>query len=167
MIQKDKPRFSQIMLGMADNFRDTVTKEGLNMRFDMLSGFSLEEVESAAKKILRHRKYTKMPPIAEFIEAMEGSKTGKALNAWGLIVKSLEQGQGPPTDAKMQEAIKRVGGWDWISRQTYEELHWLEKRFVEHYEAITETDAPLLTDGEAAKVLDMVERRRKVKWLTI
>ena len=37
MTKNDKTRFVQIMLGMADNFRDSITKEGMSMRFDLLN----------------------------------------------------------------------------------------------------------------------------------
>jgi len=56
METKDKARFIQIMLGMADNFRDNITKEGMTMRFDILKDYNINQIESAAKQIMFTRK---------------------------------------------------------------------------------------------------------------
>jgi len=69
----DEKRFVQIMLGVADNARDTITPEGMAFRFSALKQFSIEQIEAAALKIVYARKYTKMPPVAEFVEAINGN----------------------------------------------------------------------------------------------
>lgn len=152
----DKPRFAQIMLGMVDNFRDTITKEGMNMRFDMLKEYPIAHIEAASRNILRHRRYTKMPPIAEFIEALEGSTKTKAMAAWGVVMKALREGADPPEDPKIRETIKRIGEWEWLMLQTFDELHWIEKRFVEHYNGMDEKNIPLLVDHKVAGLLDNI-----------
>jgi hypothetical protein len=69
---KDGKRFELLMQGMADNFRDTISEAGIKMRWELLKVYTIEKVEKAGLKIMRERKYTKMPPVAEFIEAIEG-----------------------------------------------------------------------------------------------
>jgi len=155
METKDKPRFMQIMLGMADNFGDEISKEGLAMRFDMLSEYSIEDIEAAAKKILRNRKFKSMPPVAEFHEAIHGSDKTKALEAWGAIMKGLEIDE-MPTDPKSQEIIRRIGGWIWLGLQTYDELKWVEKRFVEHWDACPDESILKLEDGRVAELLENI-----------
>lgn len=145
---RDKARFTQIMLGMADNFRDTITKEGMQMRFDMLKEFSIEQVEEASRQIMRARKFTKMPPVAEFFDALEGSNGRKALEAWGEVVECLKMGE-EPSDPVAVEAVRRIGGWAWLTRQSYDELHWLEKRFVEHYESYEQKEQQALPKPKA------------------
>ena len=154
MNSKDKPRFTQIMLGMADNFRDEISEEGMAMRFDMLFEYSMEEVEAAAKKILRSRKFKGMPPIAEFHEALHGSDRTQAIDAWGAVMKQLQGGM-EPLDPKIKETIRRIGGWDCLTRRTYDELQWDEKRFVEHYESVDEKHLPLIED-KIVKLLDKI-----------
>lgn len=158
MNKKDLPRFTQIMMGMADNFRDTITKEGMSMRFDMLKGFSIEQVERAAMQILRQRKYTKMPPIAEFFEAIEGSVKSHSLDSWGVVMTGLERGE-EPVDLKVREVIRRLGGWNWLSQQSYEDLHWLEKRFIEHFDALDGKQLPALPIGEVAEMIDKIGKK--------
>jgi len=145
------------MLGMADNFRDEISKAGMAMRFNMLSEFALEDVEAAVKKILRYRKFAKMPPVADFIEALEGDKKTEALNAWGDVITALKQGK-EVEHPKTREAVRRIGGWTCLTRRSYDELQWDEKRFVEHYEACDERNFPLLAleDGKVTKLLDKI-----------
>jgi hypothetical protein len=45
-----------------------------------------------------------------------------------------------PDDARIQETLRRLGGWAWMQDKSYDDLHWLEKRFIEHFEQITESD---------------------------
>jgi hypothetical protein len=158
MNKNDKPRFTQIMLGMADNFRDTITSEGMAMRFDMLREYSIEQVEASARQIMRHRKYTKMPPVAEFVEAIEGKQEIQSRNTWGIVMRCLEQGS-PPLDLKISETIRRIGGWDWLAQQTFDQLQWAEKRFYEHFDSVSETPIPALPGGNMAELADKVGLR--------
>jgi hypothetical protein len=90
--QTDGDRFRKLMEGMADNFRDTISKEGMRMRWEMLKGYSIDQVEDAGKKILATRKYTKMPPIAEFLDAINGGQVPielKAEQQWTNVMLSL------------------------------------------------------------------------------
>jgi len=156
MNKKDRPRFTQLMLGMADNFRDTITKRGLDMRFDMLKEFSMDQVEFASRKILRTRKFTKMPPIAEFIEALEGNAKTKGLEAWAVVMETLAMGFSPPEDLKITEVVNHIGGWSWLIARSYDELHWIEKRFIDHYESLEGKQLPGLIDGRVTKLLERV-----------
>ena len=144
MKESDKSRFAQIMLGMADNFRDTVTKEGMALRFDVLKEFSIQQVEAAARKILLTRKYTKMPPVAEFIEAIQGQAPAvedKALVMANEIVSHLKRfGSGVSPTLDHDPTAKRLMATRWPYRQWASsvldsELKWWIKEFCAAYRA--------------------------------
>jgi hypothetical protein len=143
MDQSDKIRFAKIMAGMADNFRDTITKDGMRMRFEMLSTFTIEEVEAAAKHIMATRKYTKMPPIAEFLEAMNGRAPAiedQALTQANYIVAHLKEfgaGKFPPDLDKTAKHLmtKRWPYYNWGAMVIESELKWWVKEFCEAYRA--------------------------------
>jgi len=66
-----------------------------------------------------------------------------------------------PNDRRIQESIRRLGGWDWLSGRSYDDLHWLEKRFVEHFEQIVESgrsENPLIA-SEERKLLEAMASR--------
>lgn len=147
MNKTDEQRFAQIMLGLADNFRDNITKEGILMRFDMLQDYSISQVELAAKQIMRARKYTKMPPVAEFIELLQGgNKDDKALVIANEIVTHLRT-HGSRIFPKLNDETskhlmtKRWPYYDWAATVLESELKWWVKEFCEAYKSYTALDA--------------------------
>ena len=142
----DKTRFAQIMMGMADNFRDSITKEGMALRFDVLKQFSIQQVEAAARKILLTRKYTKMPPIAEFIEAIQGQ--APALEDQALVIateivshlKRYGAGSFPKLDHDPTAQRLMTTRWpyrQWAASVLESELKWWIKEFCEAYRSET------------------------------
>jgi len=150
MNKSNEKRFVQIMLGMADNFRDNITKEGMVMRFDMLKNYSIDQVESAAKQIILIRKYTKMPPVAEFIEAIEGQKSkieDKALVIANNIISHLRT-HGSHIFPKIEDPIalklmkNRWPYYEWASTVLESELKWWVKEFCEAYKSYSVIESP-------------------------
>lgn len=147
MNKKDKERFVQIMLGMADNFRDSITKEGMSMRFDMLKDYTITQIESAARQIMYARKYTKMPPIAEFIGVLNVNipkPEDKALVfANEIIAHSRTQGSRvfpPRLDNIAKHLMTRRWPYaEWSATVLTSELTWWVKEFREAYKIYSET----------------------------
>lgn len=147
MEKKDEKRFVQIMLGMADNFRDSITKEGMSMRFDLLKDFTIQQIEGAAKQIMYSRKYTKMPAIADFIESLNASipkPEDKALIfANEIIAHSRTQGSQifPSGLDKIAKHLmtRRWPYAEWSAKILTSELTWWVKEFREAYKIYTET----------------------------
>jgi hypothetical protein len=143
MTPSDKSRFSQIMLGMADNFRDQITKDGMRMRFEMLSCFTIEEVEEAAKKIMATRRYTKMPPIAEFLEALRGPAApveDHALNQANKIIENLRLNGARRFPDGLDDTARHLmqTRWPyhrWGTEVIESELKWWIKEFCDSYRA--------------------------------
>jgi len=143
MNNTDRKRFAEIMTGMADNFRDTVTPEGLQMRFDMLADFAIGQVEQAAKQIMLTRKYTKMPTIADFVEAIknEPKVEDKALVIASEIVSNVkEHGAGvfpylADDKVAMHLMTRRWPYREWAAQVLESELKWWIKEFCEAYRA--------------------------------
>lgn len=147
MDKSDEKRFVQIMLGMADNFRDSVTKEGMAMRFDMLKDYTIQQIEDAAKQIIHTRKYTKMPPIADFMDALSSDVPkieDKALIfASEIIAHSRTQGSNifpPGLDNIAKHLMTRRWPYsEWSATVLISELKWWVKEFCEAYKAYSET----------------------------
>jgi len=156
MDNSDKKRFGEIMMGMADNFRDQVTTEGLRLRFEILKPYTIGQVEKAAVRILTTRKYTKMPPVAEFIEAIEGAAPTTrqiADQEWGKVVEQIRAvgANGLPLfESRLTgQLIRRRFSWGALCRQTERELTWTRKEFVEAYEAAVACECQRLIEGPA------------------
>nr|DAP00340.1 MAG TPA: Loader and inhibitor of phage G40P [Caudoviricetes sp.] len=108
--------------------------------FENLAQYSLSDFAGACKKIIRDRTYQKMPKIAEFVEAIEGSIDERAVEAWDEVMSSCAQ-YGPYRSVSFaDEAINRaishiVGGWDKINNCGLDELVWVKKEFLSAYKA--------------------------------
>jgi hypothetical protein len=142
MDENDRKRFGFIMAGMADNFRDSISREGMRMRFEMLKEFTIEEVERAAKAIMARRKYTKMPPIAEFLEEMKPKEPQIEDRAQVMATKILDHlrtkgsrikpdlSEDPIADVLM---TKRWPYLIWAQNLLESEIKWWVKEFCEAY----------------------------------
>jgi hypothetical protein len=147
MDEQDRTEFGKLMTGVADNFRDTISVQGLRLRFEVLKCFTLSQVDRAAKKIMAERKYTKMPTVAEFIEAIQGEtpkiKTIATTQAIKVIAHLRRWGTTKPleTEDNITEYLM-THRWpykDWAAEVLEVELQWWEKKFCEAYKAYKET----------------------------
>jgi hypothetical protein len=142
---KDDPRekaaFSKIMLGIAENFSAQMSSPGLNLRFLALKEFSLEQIETAAMKILTSRKAMGMPTVAEFMLAINGDQRASD-KAEGQAVEVIKQirSVGSYGSPVFNDPITRALMCDrWSFRSlcsmTETELKWWFKEFVDAYQA--------------------------------
>lgn len=117
MLQQDFDHFNALMQGIAENYGQTLTPEGIALRFKMLSPFPMPDVQKAATSILCSRKYTSMPTVADFMEHIGGGsledqaevEAGKVLNAIARIGGNATiVFDNPTTMAVIQNSY---GGW--------------------------------------------------------
>lgn len=157
--EKDRIKFSKIMLGMADNFRDTITKEGMKMRFDMLQEFSIEQVDYAAKEIIKRRKYTKMPPIREFLDILQPKAPAVEDRATVIadnIIAHLKQYGSSKHPTLLDDHIAKhlmSTRWPysrWAANVLESELVWWKKEFIESYRAYVSTEDFLRIEENAS-----------------
>ncbi|BBO76144.1 hypothetical protein DSCW_35610 [Desulfosarcina widdelii] len=159
MDKTDAERFRNLMLGMADNFRDSLSKEGMRLRFEMLRPYSIEQVERAGIEIMCSRKYNKMPPVAEFIEAIEGAALSletKANHQWNTLMEQVRSvgWYGTPS---IEDPITRklmTGRFSMASlcEATPRELSFLRRDFLAAYLAEESMgEVKLITDGTNGK----------------
>ncbi|MDR2489714.1 MAG: DUF6475 domain-containing protein [Desulfovibrio sp.] len=113
----DFDRFDSLIQGVADCYGQTITAQGIALRFKMLAQFDYPEVEQAALSIMASRKYTSMPTPADFFEHLGGgSAEDKAEVEAGKVLQAIGRHGGynsvvfddPTTQAVIVQAY---GGW--------------------------------------------------------
>ena len=145
MIPSDDLKFAEIMATIGSAFSKPLTDIQLDIYFDCLKDYSIEDLTFAAKWILKNRTITgTFPLISEFVQAIEnrdGKPEEKAELAWRILVKTIEDHGYYQTvqfqDGAIGEAVKALGGWmrisgddpDWYEDQ----LKWRKKEFVNLY----------------------------------
>jgi hypothetical protein len=156
MKTQDKKYFAEIMQGMADNFRDSITSQGLLMRFKILSEYSISQVEAAAITVMRNRKYTKMPTVAEIIEAIDGAPAqieDKALTEANKIIAHLKT-YGAGTQPDLSDPITKnlmTGRWpyqSWAESVLEKDIVWWVKEFCAAYKSFQVVEKPGLIESQ-------------------
>lgn len=90
MTDDDKTSFAQIMIGLAENYDKTLTREGIKLRFEALRQFPLDAVKAASMSLLASRKYNSMPTVADFLEHIGGGNAeDKAEIEAGKVVEAV------------------------------------------------------------------------------
>ncbi len=140
MNKQDANRFQTIMQGMADNFRDTITTEGMRLRWELLKGYTIGQIEKACLQIMCTRKYTKMPPVAEFIEAIEGqapSLEARAEQQWSEIVTQIQTvgfyGTPSYSDQLTADLMQRRFQFRNLCQATKKDLSFIRREFIAAY----------------------------------
>ena len=125
---------------MTEYYESQTSKSRTMLYFENLAQYSLPDFAGACRKIIRDRTYQRMPKIAEFVEAIEGSIDERAVEAWDEAMNACIK-YGPYRSVSFaDEAINRavnyiVGGWDKINNCELDELVWVKKEFLSAYKA--------------------------------
>ena len=139
MQEEDRQKFAALMIGLAENYGQAFTAEGITLRFKILAPYPISEVEAAAYSLLATRKYTTMPTVADFLERLGGgsvedkaevacSKALEAATVHGAYRSVVFD------DPVLQAVINNnFGGWAKFCQAEYDK--WLRKDFCEAYAA--------------------------------
>lgn len=140
MNKNDARRFSELMMGLAEDAGATVTQPGIKMKFKALAEFSIEDIEAAAYNVLKHRQYNrnKMPTVADFIEAIKGRAEDKASLKGVEVLQAIKRiGHNDSVDFgdPVTHAViaGRFGGWVKLCRDLMEDK---EGWFLKDFEAV-------------------------------
>lgn len=138
MKNSDFEIFAAVIRGLADNFSAEVTADGLEFRFECLKKYSIEQIKAAALAVVRTRKYTKMPTVADFIEAIEGNTDDRAEQEAMLVlaeIRRIGSYQTPAfADTKTRQIVSHMG-WGNLCQMKEIESRFFVKDFIESYRA--------------------------------
>ena len=143
MKQADFDRFDALIQGVAECYGQTLSAQGIALRFKLLEQFDLSEVEQAALSVMATRKYTSMPTPADFLEHIGGGsaedkaevEAGKVLSAIGKHgAYASVVFDDPVTQAVIVQAY---GGWPKLCADcgVEESEHWFRKNFAKTWAA--------------------------------
>jgi len=157
---KNHKRLAEFMTLMADIHEKEISKAKIEYYFHVLEPFTDEECEKAFKKI--GLKW--FPKPQDFIDVLKGTTEDKGIQAWQKVMDTLSRGGKSADDYSTDKAVIALGGWDYMAQQTYDELKWTEKRFLEHFEVIeSRKDFEVLDyHGEEQKLLDQVQNYHEI-----
>jgi hypothetical protein len=155
MENKDIKKFTAIIYGLAEEFGGTVSKSGIDLKFDSLKKYSIEEIVMAANWIVNNReeKYPPVPTTKEIISAIEkiNGKINPKTNAEfqvDIIFKYFNY-YGSYCDHVFKDSITNYlmsNRWSFrqIGMMPESELKWFRKSFVDAYTEMEKHEASLI-----------------------
>ncbi len=143
MTQGDFQKFSTHMQAIAECFGQSLSAQGIALRFQLLAAYPLAEVEQASLALMTTRKYTTMPPPAEFLEFLTGgSLEDRAEVEAGKVLQAISQ-HGRYASVVFDDAVTQAvivqayGGWVKLCSDcgVEESEKWFRKEFVKIHAA--------------------------------
>jgi hypothetical protein len=151
MIKSDMEKFRAIIKALAFNAGiNSVDQATLRFYAEALKEFDIEQVDKAAKIVLREWEYPRIPPVATLIKAIEKSAgaisdNSKAEIECDKIISHLKY-YGAGTSPAMDDPItahlmnRRWPYATWAKSILESEIVWWRKEFLEAYAAYNESD---------------------------
>lgn len=113
MTNKDRPEFAKLCALLSQVFEKQMSEVLIDIYFDSLKDFDIEQVTSAVHQAIKSRKF--MPKVAELRELIEGGAEDRAAIAWTLFMEAVSNSEQPSiqfSDKAMATAMDAVfGGW--------------------------------------------------------
>lgn len=137
MLPADKPEMVRVLTGLAAIKPGAkLTPEGLETWWQAMRAWSLEDFKSAASFLAGTHEF--MPNPFHF-EQLRRAGRATAGEAWARAVAAARRGGG--TDCPLiEKAVQAMGGWLVLRMSDEDKLHFLERRFAEHYDDIRDAD---------------------------
>lgn len=165
MTPADRKEFAEVVMGFAELKSKQLSKAALTLYWNAMQHWELEDFKAAAEQLLRTSEYMPVPKDFEDLRKAGRPTAGEAWdkarrNCGSAIVSGHVTSNGTCGDTLIDKAVRAIGGYGVIAMCDTEKLHFLERRFCEHYESIQDADdvreaLPQIAGGE--------DRRRLAK----
>lgn len=140
MLPSEKPALLALVSDVLGYYRQPVSEFTLSVWWSACQAFSFEQVNKA---LTQHAtdpdKGQFAPKVADLVRILAGTKTDRALLAWGRVFDAMgEVGAYRDVDfgdGAIHAAITDMGGWPKLCRTETAELGYLQHRFCESYRA--------------------------------
>lgn len=142
MRREDRKAFAEIVLGFAELKGKQLSAPALQLYWNAMQGWSIEDFRAAAEHLVRTERFFPGPDAFEELRKAGRETPGEAwLEAqnylrWSVNGYTLD----PKCPAPIAKCIRLLGGANVIAMCDSDKLHFLERRFCEHYETIQDSD---------------------------
>jgi hypothetical protein len=145
MIPADKADFAKIVLGFAELRGKTLSLAAVELYWNAMQHWTLENFKAAANHLVGVSQF--MPTPYDFEQLRKagrptaGEAFAKAVKASGSAIECGYVTQnGTCGDDLIDRAVRALGGYGQIAMCDEDKLHFLERRFTEHYESLQDSE---------------------------
>ena len=140
MKREDFRRFGLALAACAELYGKTVSEGAMSLWWQALERFDIDQVERAFRAAVEDAESGQfMPRPADLIKRLEGTRTDRALIAWGKVMDAICRVGAYQSvvfdDGAIHAAIEDMGGWTHLCRSNEDELPFLQKRFCDLHRA--------------------------------
>lgn len=140
---EDKIQFLKVLNGMAAMKKATLIPEVLDLWWLCMADWSIEDFKAAAVQVLKRSDF--MPGPKDFEDLRKAGKDTPG-EAFATALDWVRSGayKSTPQSARaksIDRAVQLIGGYKVIAMCEEDKLHFLERRFCEHYETMTDSDS--------------------------
>jgi len=147
MIDSDKQKFREVMIGVGELYGKEVTMSLLRVYFSCLEAVSFEDVKKALSSHTldpSHGSFMPKPAdIVRQIEKLSASVGDRAEIAWLHVTNKIRTkgayGKLSLDDKQAIAAVKAMGTWQSLCHTPSEALQWKKKEFMELYKTFERT----------------------------
>jgi hypothetical protein len=157
MTPADRKAFVEVVVGFAELKGKQLSAAALELYWRSLQHWPLDEFRKAAEHLLRSCEFMPTPKDFEDLRKAGRPTCGEA---WAKAVAACGSCHSPRGyisggtcgDEFIDRAVRSIGGYRAIAMCDSDKLHFLEKRFAEHFETLqdaqdTRDAVPQLTDA--------------------
>lgn len=145
MTPADRKKFVEVVLGFAELKGKQLSAPALELYWRSLQHWQLSDFMAAAEHLIRTSEFMPMPKDFEDLRKAcrptAGEAWAKAVAACGSCHSAQGYTNGGTCgDSFIDRVVRAIGGYKAIAMCDSEKLHFLERRFAEHFESIQDAE---------------------------
>ena len=169
MDDSNKKEFATLFYGTGELYDKPVTKNLLQLYFNALKTFSIEQVQDGVGKHALDPKHGSFFPkpadIVRHLQTSEISTEEKAELAWAQVIGEVRRTGSYGTlkldDKQAIATVKSLGSWQQLCSSTETEMTWKKKEFISMYKTYERTPIELLPSSLPG-IIGLVEHKKEV-----
>jgi hypothetical protein len=165
MTPNDFDSFSEVVTGFAELKGKVLSPAAIKLFWNAMQHWPIEDFRAAAGHLVRSCEFMPTPKDFEDLRKAGRPTSGEA---WIKARETARRDWGMKScgNPLIDRAVRAIGGFDAIGMCDTDKMHFLERRFCEHFEAMQESeevrqDLPQITTAGAFGALDaLVDKMR-------
>jgi len=138
VIDADKPEFARILTGLAAiKPGGKLTRDALEIWWAAMQPWTMEDFRAAAAHLAREVEFMPNPHHFEKLRKAARRTSGEAF----ALARQCWCGGGTSTgDEVVDRVVRMLGGYRLLGLMPSDQVHFVERRFAQHYDALTDAD---------------------------
>lgn len=139
MVDADKPAFLAVLNGLAAVKPGAkLTPEALEVWWRAMRPWSIEDFRAAAAELVRTVEF--FPNPFHFEQLRKAASRITAGEAWARVREVARAGGTTSGDPRIDRVARVLGGYRTLGMTSTDQMQFLERRFVEHFEDMGDAD---------------------------